>query len=263
MIEFIEQKNVYNLEMNSDIADWLDEMEPDSRFLHFVYLNIYGVPVILDEALEEAYHGGDTSKFNNIGRLTGYYIPFEEILEEGEDPVDVCDAASADLEFVASIIQDYYEENESMMFSASLFYIDELEIDEQYRNNGFGSKVLQELPCLLNYHKGIEIDDIAYYPVPTRCSEKILTPYEEALMKQTAYKMNEYYGGESAAFQMSKNKIISLPRNYSKEGINEMIESEKNTPSYPEKYKNNDLFSFYEKNGYKEFNQTRLLIKGL
>lgn len=122
------------------------------------------MPVILDEALEEAYYEGDTSRFNNIGRLTGYYIPFEDILEEGEDPVDVCDAASADLEFVASIIQDYYEENESMMFPASLIYIDELEINEQYRNNGFGSKVLQELPCLLNYHKGIEIDDIAYYP---------------------------------------------------------------------------------------------------
>ncbi|HVI41262.1 MAG TPA: hypothetical protein VM577_11415 [Anaerovoracaceae bacterium] len=89
-------------------------MEPDSRFLHFIYLNIYGVPVILDEALEGAYYEGDTSKFNNIGRLTGYYIPFEEILEGGEDPVDVCDAASADLEFVASIIQDYYEENESI-----------------------------------------------------------------------------------------------------------------------------------------------------
>ncbi|HVI41263.1 MAG TPA: hypothetical protein VM577_11420 [Anaerovoracaceae bacterium] len=93
---------------------------------------------------------------------------------------------------------------------------------------------------MLNYHKGIEID------------EKILTPYEEALMKQTAYKMNEYYGGERAASQMSKDKIIALPRNYSKEEINEMIESEKNTPSYPEKYKNIDLFRFYENNGFKD-----------
>lgn len=264
MVEFLEQKNVYNLEMNSNPDDWLNEMEPDCRFLKLIYLNIYGVPVILDEACEDAYYEGDTSKFNKIGRLLGYCIPFEEILEEGGKPIEICDDVSADLSFVASIIQDYYEETESLDFPPALFYIHELEIDEQYRNNGFGSKVLQELPYLLHYHKGIAVDIIAYYPAPTQRNEKPKkTPYEEAMMRQVAYKLNELYSGESATSQMSKDKVVALPRQYSKEEIDELIEIERNTPSYPDEYRNVELFRFYEKNGFEEFKQTRLLIKEL
>lgn len=261
MIEFVEQKNVYNLEVNSNSGDWLEEMDPDCRFLQLIYIKIYGVPAILNEDLEDAYYEGDTSKFKNIGRLTGYCIPFEEIIDEGRNPVEICDDVSGDLSFVASTIDNYFEEND---FSSNVFYIDELEIDEQYRNSGFGSKVLQELPHLLSYHKGILTDLIAYYPAPMQHNERPeATPYDEAMMRQIAYKMNEYYGGESAASQMSKDKIVALPRHYSKDEIDELIEIEKNTPSYLEEYKNAGLFKFYEKNGFEEYKQTRLLIKEL
>ncbi len=263
IIEFVEQKNAYRLEMNSAVGDWLDRMEPDSRFLHYIYFNIYGVPVILDDDLEEAYYEEDTSKFTKIGRLAGYYIPFGEITEGGWEPVIICDAVSGDLEFVASVMKDYYEENDSMMFSASLFYIEELEIYKQYRNNGFGSKVLQELPYLLGHYKGFGIYNIAYFPAPTQYDEKELTPYEEALLKQAVYRINECFGGESAISQMRKEKIVSIERKLSVEEINEIIENEKNTPSYKEEYKNTDLFRFYEKNGFREIRQTRLLVKEL
>lgn len=262
MVEFVEQKTVYGLEMNSDNGEWLDEMEPDCLFLKTIYLNIYGVPVIINENLEDAYYEGDTSKFNKIGRLMGYYIPFEEILEAGGNPVDICDDVTADLSFVTTNIQDYNKENETLDFP-NIFYIDELEVDEQYRNNGFGSKVLQELPYLLNYHKGIVVDVIAYYPASTQPNEITSTPYEEALMRQAVYKMNEYYGDESVASQRGKDKIVALPREYSKKEIDEIIEIEKNTPSYPEEFKNAGLFSFYERNGFEEYKQTRLLIKEL
>ncbi len=258
MLEFVNQKNVYNLEVNSDAGDWLEEMDSDCRFLKYICLKIYGVPVILNEDLEDAYYDKDVTKFERIGSLTGYCIPFEDILEEELDPIIVCDDFSADLSFVASKIDDYFEEND---FASNVFYIHELEIEEQYRNNGFGSKVIQELPYLLNYHYGILTDIIAYYPAPTQRDEAPeATPYEEAMMRQASYMMNEYLGGESAASQMSKDKVVALPRRQSKEEIDELIEIEKNTPSYPEEYKNADLFRFYKKNGFEEFNQTRLLI---
>lgn len=264
MVEFVEQKNVYTLEMNSNNCDWLDEMEPEQRFIQLIYLKIYGVPVILDEDLENAYYDEDVSKFSKIGSLMGYYVPFAEILEQDEEPIAVCDDVLSDLSFTASVIQDYYEGNERYIhFAPSIFYIDELEIDEQYRNNGFGSKVLQELPYLLSYHKRIIIDIISYFPAPTQREKDEPTPYEEAMMRQAVYKINEYFSGESFASQLSKDKIVAIPRHYSKKEIDELIEIEKNTPNYLEEYKNMDLFRFYEKNGFKEFNQTRLLVKDL
>lgn len=237
LVEFIEQRNVCKLAIKSNIGDWLNDMEVDSRFLHYISLDIYGVPAILDDDLEEAYYAEDTSKFSKIGQLMGYYIPFEEILEAGEDPIDVCDAASVDLEFAASIMQYYYE-NEAIALPPSLFYIDELEIDEQYRGNGFGSKVLQELPSLLNYYKGIRIDYITYYPIPT-------------------------HRDELPAFQDNENKIIVLPRDYNQGEMNDRLEDEGNNLSYPKEYKNIELFDFYERNGFKEFEETRILIKEL
>jgi len=261
MVEIHGQINVYNIEIDSDEADWLYNMDPHDRFLQFIWLNIYGVPVILNDELEEAYYEGDTSKFSKIGRLTGYYIPFDEILEEGENPVLLCDDVSADLGFIATIFKDYYEEN-NLPHLVSLFYIDELEIYKQYRRNGFGSKILQELPYLLDYHKGINISDLAYYPAPTHFKEKIYTPYEQALMKQIADKMNKFYNKESTTSK-GERKLIALERQLSTEEIEELIENEKNTPSYDEEYKNINLYRFYEKNGFKEFKETRLLIKSL
>ena len=97
---------------------------------------------------------------------------------------------------VGSIIQDYYEEKEEYIeLVPSVFYINELEIYEQYCDNGFGSKILQELPYLLKHHKGVKLDIIAYYPEPMQGSEKLeTTPYEEAMMRQAVFGLNEALG---------------------------------------------------------------------
>lgn len=100
-----------------------------------------------------------------IGQLIGTFFEPEAQMNDA-DFWDVCDSIDGDLECMASEIVDnnLNISEEICTMNNSIFYIDELFIDEKYREHGIGKFVLKQLDKFMLYSLNLDVGTIVTYP---------------------------------------------------------------------------------------------------
>ncbi|MDR1689235.1 MAG: helix-turn-helix domain-containing protein [Clostridiales bacterium] len=189
-----------------------------STYLVAVNWEFWGVPTDCENVLLNAIDSGDFSNCAKIATLSGYLILCKQMIENGYNPLAVCDGESAALEYVMSALTGEggpLNESDAEPMQ-DIFYIEELEIEETLRRRKLGSRILQELPsvCLELLH--IMPDIIAYYPSPAMQDLRQDSEKETALRSYSGF-------------------------------------------SYPENLKDINVIAFYQKNGFQELGNSRLM----
>ena len=235
-----------------------------STYLVPLHWTFWGVPIDADgifcDAIDKASYSGCTE----IGTVYGYLILCKQMVADGYDPLSVCDDESEDLEYVLSALVDAggpLNDNTGEPL-LDVLYIHELEIVESLQRQGLGSRILQELPCLCRELLHVVPDILTYYPAPTESDwsedndraiilsriasekvEKALTPIKGAKGRKKATNLLSF--ADKYHFTDDEIKMV-MRRRYS-------------GSSYPEALKNEKLIAFYQRNGFQELGDTRLL----
>lgn len=230
---------------------------------------IYGLPKELSEDQVEDFYEGDKSNLIQIGKISGYLILSEEILNQGEDPLMLCDDISGDLQFAISVLQDDHGPLNEFLGNLyqNVYYIDKFEMENIYKSDdNLKSKIISLFPdvifSLLHVGPGI----LAYIPMRTH-DEEAKKPDERAtaLHHIVSQKINAipFFKEDESTGEDANNNVIDFGKNYklSEEEIDMVIGRRVDESAYPEEYKNIDEFNFYEANGFEEIGDSRLLYK--
>lgn len=135
-----------------ETAEWKGKLEPQEKYLIPTHISIYGMNLYTDEEKE-------------IVVIRAYFFE-PEILIEDSSFWEVCDAESGDLEAMAEAITDegLSISEEICSENASIFYIDEIFMDKEYRNLDIGSYVIQNLDEFLFFSSNLNIGTIVTMP---------------------------------------------------------------------------------------------------
>jgi len=219
----------------------LSSYDYTSTYLIPVHWSFWGVPSERDDVFINAVDNNDYSGCIKLGTLSGELILCRQMIADGYDPLDVCDDKSADLEYTMSALVDEGGPLNEWTGDSLLdvFYIDEIEIEEPFLNADMGSRLLQELPslCLELLHVSPKI--LAYYPAPIRRDWRIKSEKEIALQNATANKIEMYYPSDDEIKMLTGRRFSGS--------------------SYPEELKDYHIIDFYQKNGFQELGDSRLM----
>jgi hypothetical protein len=197
-----------------------------------------------------------------IGNISGTLIFSSQMIADGYDPLTVCDDESQDLEYTMSALSDeggpLNEWTGDPMMDT--LYIDELTIEDELLQQEIGSRILQELPALCLELLHITPDILAYYPAPTEDNWYKKSEREIALEEIAAKRIIKPAFSEET--DQTNSKIISIADRYkfSEDEINMLIGRRFSGSSYPEELKDNEIIEFYQKNGFQELGDSRLLF---
>lgn len=113
-------------------------------------------------------NGGESSLRVRMGTLSGYLILCPEMIYDKYDPLTVCDDHSADLEYVMSALTDTGGplNPQTGEPKQNVFYIENLEIDAEYKTQRLGLRIIRELPFLVREFLHVYPDLLAYRPSP-------------------------------------------------------------------------------------------------
>jgi hypothetical protein len=151
---------------------WLYSGDPEEYFLP-VYMTFYGVHDKEDDDVYKAVDNGDFSGCTRLGEMSGYLILCSDMVKDGANPVEMGDDLSADLGAVMSALSD---ENGPLNDEIGdpfddVLYIDEIEMEEQFRGKDIECRILREIPWLckrllhvfpniLSYHIGYYLKEV-------------------------------------------------------------------------------------------------------
>lgn len=222
-----------------------------------------------DEQLIRVYEG-DAGELPEIAALKGCLVLTEEINNRGEDPLMICDDLDGDLSYVMSVLQDngapldFVEGNPDY----NVYYIQELLMFPDFKNDHkLKSQLLNEIPDIIFKFLHVTPDVLAYYPAPLQ--------REEEHEKDERYLALKNISDQKT--QAAINKIFSFDEHDDEEPFGdrnvinfgeayhltaedmELLYGDDSDPPYPEEDKDLDEFRFYEKNGFSEIGESRLL----
>lgn len=255
------KKHMFRL--NKDECDY----DCDSHRTCIIWNNIviYGVPVGFSE---EEWEEDDQDAYNNaikIGKIKGCLILCNQILSLGEEPLDICDDESADLEYTISSLSD---ENGPLNIETGepfqdVYYIDDFTMEPEYDDPELKSRILQELPHIIFtlFHNTPEL--IAYYPSPLDYEpDPAIQTRKKALMNIAMQKLDSnYFVNDSENQEESKDSLFGKAYEFNDDEINIVMGRRNSTSSYPEEAKDKKEFALYEDNGFIEAGNSRLLYK--
>lgn len=251
------------------------DYESEDMYVEHVAFEVYGVPEDMDDADFEEAAAGTMQGVPHLAKVSGAFIPCCQMLNDGEEPYTVCDDISGELEFIMSILTKEggpLNDDEGDPFQ-DVFYIDEIEVEETFGKYELAlmDRILKELPYLIKRFLHQDPHIIVYYPAPTNEDW-----YEEPqnrlavsslLMEKVAKKLdgilgNETENGNTSETVSGDGKIKRFPGeyNFSEDDINYVLGRRMSDAAYPEEMKDKRLFDLYEQNGFREINQTRLLV---
>lgn len=251
------------------------DYDSEDMYVEYAAFDVYGVPEDMDDADFEKATSGTIQGIPHLAQVRGMFIPCRQMLDDGEDPYTVCDDISGELEFIMSILtkeRGPLSDEEGDPFQ-DVFYIDEIEVEEAFGKYELAlmDRILKELAYLIKRFLHQDPQIIAYYPAPTKEDW-----YEEPqnrhavsglLMEKVAKKIDGILGHEvkkeiTPEAVSEDGKVIRLPGeyNFSEDDINYVLGRRMSDAAYPEEMKDKRLFDLYEQNGFREINQTRLLV---
>lgn len=225
----------------------------------------YGIPFSLDDddKMERVYNE-DYRGLTKIGTLFGCLILCEQIIVEGYDPLEVCDASSGDLEYAMSALSDIdgplnYETGDPYR---NVFYIHELEMESEWNNAELKSKIIEELPWLVLSFLHVMPNILAFYPAPLAHAPNIAEKERyEVLQKLAAQKTASAL--TPGAKKPSKDNLLAFADFYqfNEDDMKFATRRRYSGSSYPEIAKDLQEYAFYEANGFEEAKDSRLLYK--
>ena len=174
------RQDVIAFAADSKPGDLLDAEYPKPYLIH-VSLEFFGV--VDDEcAVYEAMDSGDYSNCTRVGSLWGHFIACQQMFSDGYDVFTVCDDESADLANVVAMLSEVdgpLSEDEGDL-AQDIFYIHEFLVEESLRQQGIGTRLLQELPYIIKRFLNLTPHIFAYYVADQNGANKI----EAAKMKK-------------------------------------------------------------------------------
>ncbi len=249
-------KEIYTVaeEESRHILGFEDEYECDC--IIECHMEIYGVPENVD--------GGKADDMINqpelalsIGTVDGYLIPAEEIERRGLDLYQICDDLSGDLEFMYSALSEEGgpETEFDIDRTLNIFYIHEIEIKKEYMNNKLFNTILMEVPEMVLAHYHIFPELLTYYPAPLPYEDK-LREVKRHFATAAAAEVMERMDGGGIDEDDGQPHLIMTP-----EQIDMVMGRRLKGETYPESAKNLKIWELYEKAGFREWLNTRLLYR--
>jgi len=233
-----------------------------STYLVPVDWTFWGVPQDAEDILYDALDSGNYADCIKIGVLSGHLILCKQMIADGYDPLTVCDDESADLEYVMSALVDKNGPLDEWTGDPLLdvLYIHELTVEESLQRQGLGSRLLQELPCLCKQLMHVVPDILAYYPAPLERGWHKESERDIALRNIAAERVAKAIIPDHDMKKENSN-LVSFPDIYqfSDDEIKMIMGRRHSDSSYPEALKNERMIAFYQKNGFQELGDTRLL----
>jgi len=134
------------------------------------HITFYGTPFdLLDDRMASIYQG-DYRDAVKIGELLGCLILCRQLLDDGEDPLVICEYIDEDLGYAVSALSD----EEDGPISAEngdpyqdVYYIHQLIMDVNYEDKYLKSRIINELPGLVLTFCHAAPDILAFYPAPS------------------------------------------------------------------------------------------------
>lgn len=234
-------------------------------------ITFYGVPSGLPEEDLESIDAGDYTNAIKIGSMYGCLILCKQILAQGQDPWDICDGESGDLEATIAALKREgcpLNDDEGDPWQ-DVYYIHEWNMEKGYNSATLKSEILERLPkiILLLFH--VKPDILAYFPTPL---EYTPDPNLQARLQALEYYSREKlqaafnsmgHGDSASVTNTPESNIRSFGLAYklSEKEQDELIEKIQSIGAYPESAKRKREFSFFESNGFVEAGNSRLLFK--
>ncbi len=221
--------------------------DEEEQYFEHGFIHLYGIPDDLSESDVENIYNGGSDKSIYIGEIIGTLILGDQISEDGEDLLMLCDDMSADLSYVAStfMFEDLIDVNTGVL--ADIYYIYELEMEKVCDNNELKREILEKLPYILFSLYHVKPQYLAYYPLTLdRSDADALIPKHSISVKLDPKITVNGVSADNANFLLNDDELDTLV--------------EGNAP-YPVSAKNTELWKFYESCGFEEIGNTRMLYK--
>lgn len=229
-------------------------------YVEYHSIKFLGIPDNLDDSECEQIDDGDYTGLDEIAELRGRLILCQQMLEDGEEPYEICDNLDGDLEYTISALSDpegplNSEEGDPYQ---NVYYIDQLNIKSDYESINLKKRIIQEIPEMIFKFCHIEPSIIAYYPASLEHE-----PDQENQARRDAVQNILAQKVEAQSRAALNSNIINFGANYpfSEEEVNMILGRRNPGISYPESAKDLDEFVFYELVGFSEIGNSRLLYK--
>lgn len=141
--------------------NWMLEYQTEGSFTNSIFIDIFKRLVNCNEYIY-------------IGRLNSTYFKVDKIINKRASLFDVFDSIDQDIYMVydALIDDDGYFNSDYCGMKSNVLYIERLYIEEAYRNQGLGEKILDQLDDVLNYSLNCEVGCYIVLPNPIEKSDK-------------------------------------------------------------------------------------------
>lgn len=264
-VEFFNKNNhVFSMDM-----DDYDNYDCHDTCVIWNSMNFYGIPFDLVDDQVNSVYDGDYSKLVKVGEIHGCLILCKEILSMDEDPWEICDDIDGDLEYTFSALKDESGPLNSKKGDPeqNVYYIHELKIVSEYSDDTrLKSRIINELPNLIFTFLHVRPELLAYYPAPLEHSlDKNVEARYEALQNIAAQKvdtaLNIVDGNNSSKKSNSNVFKFGDAYQFTEDELNLVMRRRNSGSSYPEEEKDREEYAFYEKNGFEEVGDSRLLYK--
>ena len=128
--------------------------------IHWEFWEYLGEDMSEYDAMNE-----EALKYTKVADLTGCLLLCPNMIEDGYDPLIVCDDLSGDLcNIMAEMMFDGGPLNsQNSDPSENVLYIHEFELREEYKRKGIGNRIMAEIPWLCKRALHVWPDIMAYY----------------------------------------------------------------------------------------------------
>lgn len=221
----------------------------DPDFVIDCSIKIYVLPENLSEEEEEEilYHPKDAKQ---IGSIEGELVLGAEIMRYDKDYYTQCDDAGAMLEFVVSALM---ESNGPLIQNeyCNFFYVEEVNIEKKYHDKLFDT-IIEKLPEIMLTHYHVSPDIIAVNP-DSLPYDDTLEEIERNLAHEIHSKVKKQMRGEKdpdePIYHLTEDQFCIQM------GVRRPGES------YPESAIDKEEWQLWQRNGFKEWKNTRVLYK--
>lgn len=218
-----------------------------NNYTPFFEFQIYGIPESLCEK------DADSALFDknvavSLGTISGRFVLGREIDRTNEDLLYVCDAADQELEFAVSALLEY----DGPLNCISLlnhFHIYELKITDK----SVFSEIIESLPDILLTHCHVYPDIISIFPAPLSHDESIYDKINRDMATIA-------YADTMKRIQNGHDDSDKPQLTLSEEQMNIMLGRRNEGYTYPEQYKNREIWDLLKASGFIEWRNTRVLF---
>jgi len=130
-------------------------------------VTFFGLPFDLQDDRMAPIYEGDYREAVKIAEMLGCLILCQQLEDDGEDPLVICDDIDEELGYVISALSD--EEDGPLSLEngdpyQNVYYIHELAMEEGYGDQHLAARIINELPGLVLTFCHVVPDILAFYP---------------------------------------------------------------------------------------------------